>query len=90
MPIFVSGCILIVKFEDAGDADGKASAYNVGDLDLIPRSVRSTEEGNGNPLHSLPWKIPWMEEPGTLQSMGLQRIGGDQATSLSLSFIFMF
>ena len=21
------------------------------------------------------WKIPWMEEPGGLQSMGLQRIG---------------
>ena len=21
------------------------------------------------------WKIPWMEEPGRLQSMGLQRIG---------------
>ena len=23
----------------------------------------------------LAWKIPWMEEPGGLQSMGLQRIG---------------
>ena len=21
------------------------------------------------------WKIPWMEEPGRLQSMGLQRVG---------------
>ena len=25
----------------------------------------------------LAWKIPWMEEPGRLQSMGLQRIGQD-------------
>ena len=25
----------------------------------------------------LAWKIPWMEEPGTLQSMGLQRVGHD-------------
>ena len=25
----------------------------------------------------LAWKIPWMEEPGRLQSMGLQRIGHD-------------
>ena len=23
------------------------------------------------------WKIPWMEKPGGLQSMGLQRIGHD-------------
>ena len=25
----------------------------------------------------LAWKIPWMEEPGRLQSMGLQRVGRD-------------
>ena len=23
------------------------------------------------------WKIPWMEKPGGLQSMGLQRVGHD-------------
>ena len=23
----------------------------------------------------LAWEIPWMEEPGGLQSMGLQRVG---------------
>ena len=26
---------------------------------------------------TLAWKIPWMEEPGGLQSMGLQRVGHD-------------
>ena len=31
---------------------------------------------------TLAWKIPWMEEPGRLQSMGLQRVGHDLATSL--------
>ena len=25
----------------------------------------------------LAWEIPWMEEPGRLQSMGLQRVGHD-------------
>ena len=25
----------------------------------------------------LAWKIPWMEEPGRLQSMGLQGVGHD-------------
>ena len=24
---------------------------------------------------TLAWKIPWMEEPGGLQSMGLQNVG---------------
>ena len=31
---------------------------------------------------TLAWKIPWMEEPGRLQSMGLQRVGHDWVTSL--------
>ena len=26
---------------------------------------------------TLAWKIPWIEEPGRLQSMGLQRVGHD-------------
>ena len=26
---------------------------------------------------TLAWKIPWMEEPGGLQSMGFQRVGHD-------------
>ena len=37
---------------------------------------------------TLAWKIPWMEEPGRLQSMGSLRVGHDRATSLSL-FTFM-
>ena len=32
----------------------------------------------------LAWRIPWMEEPGALQSTGLQRVRHDWATSLSL------
>ena len=28
----------------------------------------------------LAWRIPWTEEPGGLQSMGLQRVGQDLAT----------
>ena len=35
----------------------------------------------------LAWKIPWMEKPGRLQSMGSQRVGHDRVTSLSVSFI---
>ena len=33
-------------------------------------------------IHSstVAWKIPWTEEPGTLQSMGSQRVGHDLVT----------
>ena len=37
---------------------------------------------------TLAWKIPWMEEPGRLQSMGSMRVRHDWAASLSL-FTFM-
>ena len=37
---------------------------------------------------TLAWKIPWMEEPDRLQSMGSLRVGHNWATSLSL-FTFM-
>ena len=33
-----------------GGSGGKVSAYNVGNLGLIPGSGRTTGEGNGNPL----------------------------------------
>ena len=38
---------------------------------------------------TLAWKIPRMEEPGRLQSMGSLRVGHDWATSLSI-FTFHF
>ena len=52
--------------------DGKASAYNVGDLGSIPGLGRSPREGNGNHSCILAWRIPQAEEPGGLQSIGSQ------------------
>ena len=40
------------------------------------------EEEMANHSNILAWKIPWMEEPGRLQSMGSQRVGRDWVTSL--------
>ena len=34
-------------------------------------------EGNGTPLQCSCLEVPWMEEPGRLQSMGLLRVGHD-------------
>ena len=49
----------------------KESAHNAGDLGSIPGWGRSPGEG------TLAWKIPWMEKPGRLQSIGSQRVGHD-------------
>ena len=36
---------------------------------------------------TLAWRIPWREEPGRLQSMGLQRVWHNWATSLHSDYI---
>ena len=56
-------------------SDSKASAYNMGDPGSILGLGKSPGEENGNPFqYSCLQKIPWMEEPGRLQSMGSQRV----------------
>ena len=40
------------------------------------------EKGKATHSSILAWKIPWMEEPGRLQSLGSQRVGHDWVTSL--------
>ena len=50
--------------------------------------VKIMEKAMAPHSSALAWKIPWMEEPGRLQSMGSLRVGHDWATSLSL-FTFM-
>ena len=35
------------------------------------------EKGMTTHSNSLAWRIPWTEEPGELQAMGLQRVGHD-------------
>ena len=43
--------------------------------DLLEKEMATTSS-------LLAWRIPWTEEPGGLQSTGLQRIGHDWASSL--------
>ena len=60
-------------------SDGKDTACSGGDPGLIPGLGRYSGEGNGNPLNSsIPaGEIPWTEEAGGVQSIGLQRLGHD-------------
>ena len=56
------------------DSEGKASAWwekqvrSLGWEDSLEKEM-ATHSG------TLAWKIPWMEKPGKLQSMRLQRVG---------------
>ena len=65
---------MYVKIDFPGGSDGKAAAYNAGDLGSIPGSGRSPGEGNSNLLSILAWKIPWTDEPGRPQTIGSQRV----------------
>ena len=56
--------------------DPPANEGDIRDVGLIPGSGKSPGEGNGN-SSIFAWGIPWMEEPGGLQSTGLQRVGHD-------------
>ena len=66
----------------SGGSDCKVSARNAGDLGSIPGSGRSLEKEMATHSSILTWRIPWMEEPGRLQSTGSQRVSHDWATSL--------
>ena len=54
----------------------------------MPQQRAPLEKAMAPHSSTLAWKIPWMEEPGRLQSTGSLRVGHDWATSLSL-FTFM-
>ena len=75
--------IAAMKLKDAyslgfpGGIDGKESTCNAGDPGLIPGLGRSPGEGNATHSSILARRIPWIEGPGGLQSMGSQRVGHD-------------
>ena len=70
-------CTVYIFRDFPGGSDGKASAYNAGDLGSIPGSGRSPGEGMATHSSTLAGKIPWMEESGGLQFMGSQRVRRD-------------
>ena len=57
-------------------------------LSLLYIVVYVSEKAMAPHSSALAWKIPWVEEPGGLQSMGSWRVGHNWMTSLSL-FTFM-
>ena len=66
-----------------GSSDSKESAYNSGDLGLIPGCGRPLEKRMETRSSILAWRIPWTEEHSWLQSVGLQRVRHDWAAQCS-------
>ena len=67
----------------------KCYEINVLHLSILRKALESlTEKAMAPHSSTLPWKIPWMEKPGGLQSMGSQRVRHDWTTSLWL-FTFL-
>ena len=59
-----------------GGSDSKESTWKAGDLGSLPGLGRFPGEANSyHSSSSLAWRIPWTEDPGRLESMGLQRGG---------------
>ena len=54
-----------------------ANAEDIRDAGSIPELGRSLKQEMAIHSSILAWRIPWTEEPGGLQSMGLQRVGQD-------------
>ena len=46
---------------------------NAGDAGFVPGSARPPEKEMATHSSILAWEIPWTEEPGRLQSAGLQK-----------------
>ena len=71
----IAGHMVVLGFP--GGSDGKESTCNTGNLGSIPGSGISPRKRNGYPLQYSCLENPWTEEPGGLQSMGLQKVRHD-------------
>ena len=56
---------------------GKPKNIGVGSISLLQLIFPAQESNLVIHSSTTAWKIPWTEEPGRLQSMGLQRVGHD-------------
>ena len=61
-----------------------ANTGDIRDADSIPGSEDPLEKEMVTHSSILAWKVPWTDEPGWLQSIGLQRVRHDQACTYVL------
>ena len=79
--IYVCVCVCVCNgiLDFLGDSISQESVCNAGDLrEVLPLGQEDPLEKRMANLSSiLAWRIPWIKEPGKLQSMRLQRVGQD-------------
>ena len=73
-----------------GGSDGEASACSAGDLGSVLGWEDLLEKEMATHSSILAWEIPWMEEPGRLQSMGSQKVGQTGRLHFLLPFHFQW
>ena len=80
LPVGLSWASLVAQRLKRLPAVRENWVWSLGQEDLLEKEMAT---------HSsiLAWKIPWMEEPGELQSLGSQRVGHDWVTSLAVSLV---
>ena len=73
-------CVSLIYWASQLALAVKNSPANAGDIETWGQSLGQEDPlEKGMAIHSniLSWRIPWTEEIGGLQSMGLQRAGDD-------------
>ena len=71
-----TACVMVAQMVKRLPAMWEIWVRSLGWEDLLEKETATHSS-------TLAWRIPWMEEPGRLQSMGSQRVGHDWVTSLS-------
>ena len=72
LPLPSSPTLHLISLNFPHSSVSKESACNAGDPSSIPGLGRVLEKEMATHSSILVWRIPWTEEPGRLQSMGLQ------------------
>ena len=80
---YISWASLVAQMVKNLPAMWETKVWSLGQEDPLEKEMATHSS-------TLAWKIPWMEEPGRLQSMGSQRVGNNWATSLSFSFFLSY
>ena len=90
--IFTMGKFYVIGIKNINVSNVRKSTYSVAQMvKNLPamQEARIQSLGQEDPLekgmatHSsiLAWRIPWTEEPGWVQSVGLQRVGRTQLSN---------
>ena len=73
MYVYVCVCVCVYVYKRLDSVPGGSDETQV--QSLGPEDP--LEKAMATHARTLAWKIPWTEEPGRLQSVGLKRVGHD-------------